>query len=273
MRARLAIAMTAAAVLAGPLPAQVTEVQLAPPLLRLRPGAQIQVLATAYNREGAPVDARLFWSSTNINVATVDSLGRVVAVAPGFAIISATADTANPYRRGTGRTTVFVSHSQATGGKQLAGADTIAPAECDEMEFGLRNPGRACWDTRPSLRASAIVAAPPSCAGSPTVSVTPVIFHVRVNMDGSVREVRVANPSTCDAYRQMASELLTDICCRPAWRRGRPVAAWTVVVVRPPSPSRVIITPAPPVPAVPGAPGTAPRAPRGPAPGKQGPRP
>lgn len=266
MRAARWIVLGLMTLSATPVAAQrVVEVQLAPPLLRLAPGAQVQVLATAYDREGAPVEARLIWSSTNINVATVDSLGRVYAVAPGLAIITAASDTATS-RRTTGRTTVFVSSMVRSGEKRLASADTVPPAECAELEFGLRNPARACWDARPALRGSVIVAPPSTCTGH----VAPVVLHVRVDADGTVREARTAAPSSCEAYRQMATTLLGDLCCRPAYRNGHPVAAWTTIVIRPPREARVIVTP-PYAPTVPVP--QAPRPPRTPAPGKQAPRP
>jgi hypothetical protein len=282
LAALLLLTGSAALTLPPPLAAQrVAEVQLAPPLLRLRPGAQVQVLATVFDETGTPTDARLVWMSTNINVATVDSTGVVYAVAPGLAIITAASDSAGGRRRRTGRTTVFVSPPTAMGGdgKSLS-SDTVPPAECADREFALRNPGRVCWNVRPSLRGTTLITPPSTC---PT-PVVPVVFHVRVSADGAVQETRVAGPSGCDAYRQMASDLLAELCCRPAYRNGRPVAAWTVVVIRPPVSPRVLVHPAPPaapVPPTPGAPGATPppppsqppRAPRGPAPDKQAPRP
>jgi hypothetical protein len=236
----------------------------------MRPGAQVQVLATAYDRHGDPVEAQLTWLSTNINVATVDSSGMVYAVAPGLAIITAASEESGTRRR-TGRTTVFVSHggTAPSDGKTLTAADTTPPPECDDMEFALRNPGRLCWNVRPTLRASSVLAPPASCP-TPT---GPIVFQVRVSADGSVQESRVAAPANCEDYRRMATGLLADVCCRPAYRNGRPVAAWTIIVFRPPTQPRTFLIPMPPAMPTPPVPATPTRPPRTPAPGKQAPRP
>ena len=263
----LTVLVLLAAAAAAPAPAQrVTEIQVAPPLLRMRPGAQVQVLATAYDRDGAPVDARIVWSSTNINVATVDSLGMVHAVAPGLAIITASTDSAATRRR-YGRSTVFVSTtlSWVAGGpgKTMVPGDTVPPPECDDVEFALRNPGRMCWDVRPTQRGSTILAAP----ASRSERVGPVVFQLRIGPDGRVRERLTRSDSGCEAYLQAAAAMLDEVCCNPAYRNGRPVTAWTLFTVRPPTQSRVLVRP--PMPPVP----TMPATPRAPAPGKQGPRP
>jgi hypothetical protein len=272
MRVLAVLALAAGAPAAPALAQRVTEIQIAPPLLRLRPGAQVQVLATAYDRDGVPVEARIVWTSTNINVATVDSLGMVHAVAPGLAIITASTDSTITRRR-HGRSTVFVSTtgSWVSGGpgKTMVPGDTIPPPECDDLEFALRNPGRMCWDVRPTQRGSTFLAAPASC----TERVRPVVFQLRVGPDGRVRERRTLSDSGCEAYLQAAAAILEDVCCNPAYRNGRPVTAWTIFTVRPPYQPRVLVTPpAPPTVVVP-APPAPPRRPATPAPGKQGPRP
>lgn len=240
VRTLLALALVAAT---APLAAQqVTEISIAPPFLRLRPGAQVHVLATAYDREGMPVDARLSWTSSNINVATVDSLGRVYAVAPGMAIITAATDSAQARRR-YGRSTVFVSttSSWGVGGpKTMVTGDSLPPAECDDPNFALRNPGRLCWDVRPTQRHETRLERPATCPYG-----APAIFQVRVGPDGRILERRTLVDPGCEEYHRAAAALVDSVCCNPAWRHGRAVAAWTMISVRPSARTRVWVTPAP----------------------------
>lgn len=269
MRALLA-AVLAAGAAAPPLAAQrIMEIQVAPPLLRLRPGALAHVLATAYDRDGIPVNARLVWSSTNINVATVDSLGRVYAVSPGIAVITATTDSTERRRR-YGRSTVFVSSTSAWGtgaGHKTMPVDTVPPPECDDPGVALRNPGRACWDVRPTQRANPVLERPASCPYG-----APAIFQVRVGPDGRILERRTLVDPGCEEYLRAAAAIVDSVCCTPAYRHGRPVTAWTMISIRPPYRTRVYVTPpAAPAPMVPGVP--RPDRTPAPAPDKQGPRP
>src|SRR4029077_16405753 len=66
----------------------IAEVQVAPPSVTLRVGERSGLLATAFDRAGNVIpNARVVWSSNNIQVARVDNNGRVTGVANGVAII------------------------------------------------------------------------------------------------------------------------------------------------------------------------------------------
>ncbi len=79
----------------GALQAQskVAEVQVAPAAITIRAGTTQKLLAVAYDAEGnvVPAGVRFRWSSNNVNVARVESLGTVTAVAEGSAVIRAEA--------------------------------------------------------------------------------------------------------------------------------------------------------------------------------------
>ncbi len=69
---------------------RVTEIQIAPPFMRMVPDAQAALVATAYDPNGNPASVALRWASSNINIATVDSVtGLVHAISPGNAVIIA----------------------------------------------------------------------------------------------------------------------------------------------------------------------------------------
>ncbi len=95
----LAPGLLAAALLLPPTPAPaqqpkaITEVQVAPPMVRLETGATHRLTAMAYDADGNVIatGVRYTWSSNNVNVARVDSLGVVTAVEPGSAVIRAEA--------------------------------------------------------------------------------------------------------------------------------------------------------------------------------------
>lgn len=71
----------------------VWSVQIAPSQIELWPGEQQVLMATAADEQGRPVTGRpATWSSTNEAVATVDSTGRVRAVAAGATLIRAVVD-------------------------------------------------------------------------------------------------------------------------------------------------------------------------------------
>ncbi len=68
---------------------RVTEIQIAPPFMRMVPDAQAALVATAYDPNGNPASVAFHWASSNINIATVDSVtGLVHALSPGNAVIS-----------------------------------------------------------------------------------------------------------------------------------------------------------------------------------------
>ena len=86
----------------------VAEVQVAPPAVALQAGATHKLTAMAYDGDGNVIAAgvRYVWSSNNVNVARVDSLGVVTAVEPGSAVIRAEAVGSRPPRSGAAAITV-----------------------------------------------------------------------------------------------------------------------------------------------------------------------
>lgn len=269
-RSLLALGIAAAAALPPALSAQrVIEIQVAPAFLRILPGAQTMALATAYDGDGNPVDARIYWWSSNINVASVDSNGMIRAVAPGLAIITASTDSSAARRRRFGRTTVIVAGTGVMpdglpGNKRMiVTSDTAVPPECTDAEFGFRNVGRVCFDSPPNLIGSPILEVPSDCPES----TTPAVYLVRVDDRGQAGAFRVLSLSSCDRYQEWATMRVRSARFRPARRNGLPVAAWTVLAYRTPMTNpRIYITPPAPTP-------MPPVTPRIPAPNKQPPRP
>ncbi len=111
----LAPALVGAALLLVPSPAlsqqpkAVAEVQVAPPMVRLETGATHRLAAMAYDADGNVIatGVRYVWSSNNVNVARVDSLGVVTAVEPGSAVIRAEAvGSGRPPKSGAAAVTV-----------------------------------------------------------------------------------------------------------------------------------------------------------------------
>ena len=115
LNAALPPALLAASLLLAPRPAlcqqakAVAEAQVAPPSMTLHVGARQALFATAYDADGNVIATavRFAWSSNNVNVARVDSLGRVTAVAPGSAVIRAVAEgSGRPPKAGAAAVTV-----------------------------------------------------------------------------------------------------------------------------------------------------------------------
>ncbi len=86
----------------------VVEVQVAPPSVTIQVGATHRLSALAYDADGNVIAAgvRYAWSSNNVNVARVDSLGVVTAVEPGNAVIRAEAVGSRPPKIGAAAITV-----------------------------------------------------------------------------------------------------------------------------------------------------------------------
>jgi hypothetical protein len=119
----------------------------------------------------------------------------------------------------------------------VARTDTAAPppptggtVNCELPQIGVRNPGSACYDTRPTPRAAPLIDVPPSCTG-PIRQVTVV---VRVDASGNV----VGNPTAqtrrgdCAAFAEAAAAYVADLAFVPATKNGQPVAAWIQLPVR-----------------------------------------
>ncbi len=108
-----AMGLLASMVLAAPVALQaqskVAEVQVAPAAITLRAGTTQKLIAVAYDADGnvVPTGVRFRWSSNNLNVARVDSLGSVTAVAEGSAVIRAEAlGSGQPLKHGAAMITV-----------------------------------------------------------------------------------------------------------------------------------------------------------------------
>lgn len=173
-------------------PPRVAEVQIAPRYLRMVVDAQAPLVATAYDRDGVPVDAPFQGSSSNINVAEVNADGLVRGVVQGTAVV--TAATGAGAQRRYGQVTVFVGRPRGgiviaplppppktpltpgTPSTPLAPAthrtpnvDSIVRAsiDCNEPFVAAANPMRACYDTRPRMREGSGFSVPPPQPGLP----------------------------------------------------------------------------------------------------------
>ena len=107
MSIRMWVAVVAVLLLARPgvglAQKPVAEVQVAPPSVTLRVGMTHRLSAQAYDADGNVLAAgvRYAWSSNNVNVARVDSIGVVTAVAAGTAVVYAeAAGSGSPPKRG-----------------------------------------------------------------------------------------------------------------------------------------------------------------------------
>jgi TonB family protein len=114
---------------------------------------------------------------------------------------------------------------------RAAGAMVALAARCADPAFGARNTGRSCYDSRPVPEGRLPqIAAPAACRGTPQ----PATILVRVSAAGAVEGApTVQAPSDCAAFTQAATTLAQDMTFTPAVKDGRPVAAWTFVLVRP----------------------------------------
>lgn len=252
---RLSICLATALAAAAPLAAQapIAEVQVAPPWLRLRLDARVQLLATVYDTAGLPVDVPVRWLSSNINVVDVGEGGMVHARGPGVAIVRAVAERGGRTR--SGQTTIFVQRepraavhpvapTEPAPGAHPAPAPSPTPAlpgepgvvrvnprqvdslmrasiNCEEPFISSANPLRACYDRRPTPRERPVIGPMAECA-----QMRPVRLMVRVGEDGAVTDVRVVVPSLCDVMDDSALARARRIPFNPALREGRPVAAW-----------------------------------------------
>lgn len=82
-----------AVTLAGAAQARVNEVQVAPAAPTIAAGQSQKLHAMAYDGGGNVIASgvKFTWTSNNLNVARVDSMGAVTAIAPGTAMIRAEA--------------------------------------------------------------------------------------------------------------------------------------------------------------------------------------
>jgi uncharacterized protein YjdB len=84
---------TSTVTVTAPPPAPVASVSVTPPTAEVQTGGTVQLTATPRDAAGNPLAGRtVTWTSSNTGVATVDANGRVTAVAPGTATITATSE-------------------------------------------------------------------------------------------------------------------------------------------------------------------------------------
>jgi TonB family protein len=112
-----------------------------------------------------------------------------------------------------------------------AAADLALTARCDDPAFGVRNADRACFDTRPVPQDRLpVIRVPAVCGGS----ATPATVLARVSASGTVEgRPQVKAGSSCAAFDDSAASAVAQIGFAPAIKDGRPVPAWTLVLVRP----------------------------------------
>ncbi len=106
-----------------------------------------------------------------------------------------------------------------------------AVSACDDPATGARNPGGTCFDARPVPTTRLPVLRPPSTCGRAPSAVT-VLVHV--GTEGTVLgRPEVTAASDCGAFTEAALAAASQIGFAPALKNGRPVAAWTLILVRP----------------------------------------
>lgn len=229
MRAVLLIAGAALLPRAGSAQ-QIAEVQIAPPFMRMVQDAQAQFIATVYDANGRPVNARLRWSSSNINVASVDSTGTIRGLTPGSAIITAIAEKEG--RRVLTRATVQVVRPR--GEPRFVRVDSLmrTPVNCSEPFMNATNPMRACWDTKPMLVDS--VFTPPERPGRDVCpnGVGNVTLLVQVNHGGRVDGVLPFMAERCPEYTRILVETVRRLEFTPAMKEGKPIRAWVRLQAR-----------------------------------------
>jgi TolB-like protein len=107
----------------------------------------------------------------------------------------------------------------------------LADARCEDPALGARNPDGACFDVRPVPRSRLPVIAPPSACGA---TPSPVTVLVRVGANGTVEgRPEARQRSDCAAFTDAALAAAAQTGFEPARKDGRPVAAWTLILVRP----------------------------------------
>lgn len=117
------------------------------------------------------------------------------------------------------------------GFRQPGSAGVTVASACDTPAYGARNPNRECYDTRPVPRTRLPIAqAPSSCSRPPS----PATVLVRVSSAGTVEGAATLRvPSDCREFSAVAVALAQDIGFAPATKAGRPVAAWTQLMIQP----------------------------------------
>jgi len=256
---RLAALVLAAVAVLGPraaLAQRIREIQIAPAYLRMKPDALTQISATAYDANGSPIDVRFHWWSSNINVATVDSLGNVRAIAPGVTVVSAVTEDGN--RRRVSQATVFVLRPQTgpPGAAEPPGPPGLpglpgpgfrprgipspreldssirASFDCSDPMLNSVNPMRACWDVRAVPRDSVRQHLEHPGADACPHGASPVGLMLLVSETGEVTEVRPYAASSCPEFTDRVIATARRMSFTPAQRDGKPVRAWVRLTLR-----------------------------------------
>jgi len=273
MRRTLAAALTLllAAAAAEAQQPRVAEVQIAPRYVRLRVAAQAPLVATAYDADGVPLDVTFQWASSNINVVEVQADGTVRGLAPGIAVVTASAGSGNLRR--IGQVTVYVMRPERvwvtpvppTPGAPPSGAvppttgapqapmtpppgvwvvpvepsrgyvDSVirASIDCTDPFINAINPARACYDERARLLDPArLMLSVPVKERCPDARRTVAAVMVHVVESGQVEEVRVYGPSGCAPVDSTAEAAAHALTFTPAQREGQPQRSWVRLMFR-----------------------------------------
>ena len=237
---------------------RIAEIQIAPPFMRIVQDAQAQFVATVYDGDGAPVNVRIRWTSSNINIATVDSAGVVKAIMPGNVVVSAIVESEN--RRIIARAAVNVLRpreprptmvtipgmppnlpsvpGQPPGGRPnyvIVQTDSAVRASinCNEPFLNAANPMRACYDSRAMLRDSSLLAERPvadKCAQAGGLERG--MLFVLVNESGTVEQATSFATQECPEFLEATIAWSRRLTFSPALKDGHPVRSWVRVGLR-----------------------------------------
>jgi len=151
---------------------------------------------------------------------------RLRVEATGFQAYTATVTIASA------QTLVHNVQLQAASTSPTPTPEPTAPAptvNCANPATGVLNPGRACYDTRPSPRTAAAMTQPESCSG--VVSSATVLLQVSAT--GDVVTASPRQNSNCAAFTAAAVAFARDMAFTPATKNGQPVSAWIALPIRP----------------------------------------
>jgi serine/threonine protein kinase len=100
---------------------------------------------------------------------------------------------------------------------------SVSAATCAaNPSVGVKNPGGACYDRRPSAKLVTAIDVPSGCTGTPS----PATMLVKVTATGDVESVTPSQPSNCAQFTAQANAYVKDLTFVPAQKSGQPVAAW-----------------------------------------------
>ena len=246
---------------------RVSEIQIAPPHMRIVQDAQAQLVATAYDSNGAPVNTRIRWSSSNINIATISADGTVRAITPGTVLMTATAEQEG--RRVQTRATVYVLRPRPEprtvfipaeppaasapsasspapapapggvpfpprGGMTMVRMDSAmrASINCNEPFLNAANPMRACYDSAATLRDSSFVVPERPARDRCPQGAPAITLLVQVNEYGRVDGVMPFASTQCGEFTRAVIDAARRAVFTPAEQNGKPIRAWVRLHVR-----------------------------------------